>query len=430
MKVICTSPPADNSQDRSPPRLRRGNVRPSCGSSRRLGMPSGEATACSVDPPLVPRTEDLRGAGRIHPGRATALGQSPDGGVPPPVTTSSPQLDLRLRHARIPPSDPSCGWPRPPVSSGAVGPDPGRLSEPSPIGPSGEPMAILPAGRRIRDGPAPVRSETGAVGGYGTGGTAPTAPQPVPGAPRRAPGDMRQLRRVRFRARRAGHRGRRQRQRRDRRNVGYIDSAIIRSRIRVRYDAAYDLTPARQGRVLLCQVRLLRQPEQLRPGRGHRDVRPQGRSARGYDPQARGPQHSRSCRPTPSGQFPGRPSINYQEQSTYLEYAPSGTSRRSSRSPSGSSTRRSVRNTTASPTSMSAPSTPSWPNPNGTTRSSSAPTPRPAHTRASDGPCPLEPALLVFQRLSERLYFSGEFRDWIPVGGSTSPGTSSATASG
>ena len=27
----------------------------------------------------------------------------------------------------------------------------------------------------------------------------------------------------------------------------------------------------------------------------------------------------------------------------------------------------------------------------------------------------LEPGLLVFQRLSERLYFSGEFLDWIPV---------------
>jgi hypothetical protein len=27
----------------------------------------------------------------------------------------------------------------------------------------------------------------------------------------------------------------------------------------------------------------------------------------------------------------------------------------------------------------------------------------------------LEPAFLVFQRLTERLYFSGEFRDWIPV---------------
>src|SRR5262249_13543545 len=34
----------------------------------------------------------------------------------------------------------------------------------------------------------------------------------------------------------------------------------------------------------------------------------------------------------------------------------------------------------------------------------------------------LEPALLVFQRLSDRLYFSGEFRDWIPVGGSNFAG--------
>ena len=34
----------------------------------------------------------------------------------------------------------------------------------------------------------------------------------------------------------------------------------------------------------------------------------------------------------------------------------------------------------------------------------------------------LEPALLVFQRLTDRLYFSGEFRDWIPVGGSNFAG--------
>ncbi len=32
----------------------------------------------------------------------------------------------------------------------------------------------------------------------------------------------------------------------------------------------------------------------------------------------------------------------------------------------------------------------------------------------------LEPGLLAFQRLSERLYFVGEFRDWIPVHGTNS----------
>ena len=32
----------------------------------------------------------------------------------------------------------------------------------------------------------------------------------------------------------------------------------------------------------------------------------------------------------------------------------------------------------------------------------------------------LEPGLLAFQRLSERFYFLGEFRDWIPVNGSNS----------
>jgi hypothetical protein len=34
----------------------------------------------------------------------------------------------------------------------------------------------------------------------------------------------------------------------------------------------------------------------------------------------------------------------------------------------------------------------------------------------------LEPAVLVFQRLTERLYFNGEFRDWIPVGGTNFSG--------
>ena len=32
----------------------------------------------------------------------------------------------------------------------------------------------------------------------------------------------------------------------------------------------------------------------------------------------------------------------------------------------------------------------------------------------------LEPGILAFQRLSERFYFVGEFRDWIPVNGSIS----------
>src|SRR5205823_5370400 len=34
----------------------------------------------------------------------------------------------------------------------------------------------------------------------------------------------------------------------------------------------------------------------------------------------------------------------------------------------------------------------------------------------------LEPALLVFQRLTDRLYFSGEFRDWIPIQGTNYAG--------
>jgi hypothetical protein len=34
----------------------------------------------------------------------------------------------------------------------------------------------------------------------------------------------------------------------------------------------------------------------------------------------------------------------------------------------------------------------------------------------------LEPALLVFQRLTDRLYFDGELRDWIPVEGSNFAG--------
>src|SRR5262249_6860110 len=34
----------------------------------------------------------------------------------------------------------------------------------------------------------------------------------------------------------------------------------------------------------------------------------------------------------------------------------------------------------------------------------------------------LEPAFLVFQRLSDRLFFTGELRDWVPVGGSNFAG--------
>ena len=93
-------------------------------------------------------------------------------------------------------------------------------------------------------------------------------------------------------------------------NVGYIDSAIIRSRVRVRFDANYDDTSPDKAEFFYPKCGCFANPMTA--------LNPMTRSL--YDPHARGPQHAVGR--SGVSQFSGEPRINYQEVTTYLEYAP------------------------------------------------------------------------------------------------------------
>ena len=171
-------------------------------------------------------------------------------------------------------------------------------------------------------------------------------------------------------------------------------------------------------------MRVLREPDELldavqlpgrHEGRRRRRLRPQGPGPSALDGRSTG---------KPIDQYSGDPSINYQQQATYSEYAP-------------------VKHFSAfvevpvrfiNPTLVS--------NYKGfgdvnvgfkyafvaeTDRFYTFQTRLYAPTGAADrglgtGHVSLEPALLVFKRLSERVYFAGEFLDWIPVNGSNFAG--------
>jgi hypothetical protein len=207
-------------------------------------------------------------------------------------------------------------------------------------------------------------------------------------------------------------------------NVGYIDSAIIRSRIRVRYDSAYDFNSPDKAEFFYAKCGCFANPKNfLTNGM----FIPKNAFAMGYDPHARGPQHFPivpPANPAFSRGFTGDPSINYQELATYLEYAP-------------------VRNFSSFielPARFLNPTlVPNYygfsdlnlgfkyafvaqPNEYYTFQFRTyVPTGAPDRGLGTGHPT-LEPALLVFQRLTDRLYFSGEFRDWIPVDGSNFAG--------
>lgn len=203
-------------------------------------------------------------------------------------------------------------------------------------------------------------------------------------------------------------------------NVGYIDSAIIRSRVRVRFDANYGDTSPDKAEFIYPKCGCFANPLNfLQNGRFVKSYAYQN----GYDPKARGPQHPVFAG-LPASRFSGDPRVDYQEQSTYLEYAP-------------------VRNFSAfmelparfiNPTLVRDAAGFSdlnlgfkyafvaEPNEYYTFQFRTyTPTGAP-DLGLGTGHVSLEPAFLVFQRLSERLYFSGEFRDWIPVGGSNFAG--------
>src|SRR5262245_28047112 len=153
MKTLCTSPPRHNFQH--DPLRASGET----ASDRRVFIPhSGRHSEGSRMLMSILRFSQKQKsfvvlAGMILAGQ-TARGQFPDGGVPFPSTASRPQ-PTPAQATQIPPRDPSVRLAQTPQSpQGQSFSDlEGSVSEPMPIGPSGEP-SLMP----------------GAAGGYGTGG--------------------------------------------------------------------------------------------------------------------------------------------------------------------------------------------------------------------------------------------------------------------
>jgi hypothetical protein len=208
-------------------------------------------------------------------------------------------------------------------------------------------------------------------------------------------------------------------------NVGYIDSAIIRSRIRVRYDSAYDLNAPDKAEFFYAKCGCFANPKNfLLPGGV---FNPQAALAAGYDPRARGPQHFPIVppfNPAFTRSFGGDPRINYQELATYLEYAPARNFSSFIELPARFLDPTLVRNNYGfSDLNMGFKyAFVAEPDEYYTFQFRTYVPTGAADRGLGTGHPTLEPALLVFQRLTDRLYFSGEFRDWIPVAGSNFAG--------
>src|SRR5262249_42377113 len=106
---------------------------------------------------------------------------------------------------------------------------------------------------------------------------------------------------------------------------GYIDSAVIRTRFRQRYDAAYDMNTPDRAEFFYpkcgCFGNLQNFAQFL--SIGTRNGRPfingiDAARAAGWDPRALGPQHPAN-RPLAAGG--GQTRVDYQEISSYLEIA-------------------------------------------------------------------------------------------------------------
>jgi hypothetical protein len=201
-------------------------------------------------------------------------------------------------------------------------------------------------------------------------------------------------------------------------NVGYIDSAIIRSRFRQRYDTAYDLNSPDRGEFFYAKCGCFGNPVSFFNDNGQFRPIAQARQL-GFDRRALGPQHVTPRNPgaRPGLYYPGESRIDYQEIASYLEIAANARNSGFIELPArflnptlGKSTygfsdinlgfkHAFVAEPDAFYTFQFRTYVPTGSGEKGL-----------GTNHAS-----LEPGLLVFQRLSERLYFSGEFRDWIPV---------------
>jgi len=198
-------------------------------------------------------------------------------------------------------------------------------------------------------------------------------------------------------------------------NVGYIDSAIIRSRFRFRYDSAYDNNRPDRAEFFYPKCGCFGNVNNFLQVTTINGV-PTARIKPGspFDPRALGPQHPNN-RPMAAGG--GETRVDYQELSPYLEYAAnrrfSGFIELPARFINPTLNRNaygfSDLNLGFKYAFVAEPDrfytfqlrtylpTGSGERGLGTNHAS------------------IEPGVLVFQRLSERLYFSGELRDWIPV---------------
>ncbi len=209
-------------------------------------------------------------------------------------------------------------------------------------------------------------------------------------------------------------------------NVGYIDSAIIRSRFRLRFDAAYNLNSPDRGEYFYpkcgCFGNPMNSPGAIitDPTTGKPVFDTNRARQMGYDPRALGPQHimPKNPRNAPPGfQYPGDPRIDYQMVAPYLEYAPNARNSFFIETPARFLNPTLVKNAYG------------WSDMNLGFKHAFVANPDQFYTFQFRTYVPtgsgdrglgtnhasLEPGLLVFQRLSERLYFSGEFLDWIPV---------------
>ncbi len=199
-------------------------------------------------------------------------------------------------------------------------------------------------------------------------------------------------------------------------NAGYIDSAIIRSRFRMRYDDAFNLNSPDRAEYFYAKCGCFGNPMNLGvPG-----------FAKLYDQRALGPLRNQMSATHPGLNYSGETRINYQVAATLLRIRGESVDVDVHRDAGA------VRQFPVTDRPRPQPGqslqylwmvghesglqTPSSPNPIGSTRSSSGSMFRPARLKGLGTEHPsLEPGFLIFQRLSDRLYFSGELLDWIPV---------------
>jgi hypothetical protein len=204
-------------------------------------------------------------------------------------------------------------------------------------------------------------------------------------------------------------------------NAGYIDSAIIRSRFRMRYDSAYNLNSPDRAEYFYAKcgcfnfAPLLNTPGVV----GYKSI---------YDPRASGP-----LRPLQSGAvhpghaYAGEPRVNYQVAAPYFEYAVDRWTSLFIETPARF-------NNFQLPIVINNPAafhynTYGWSDMNLGFKRALIAEPNRFYTFQLRTYVPtgsgqkglgtdhasLEPGFLVFQRLTDRLYFSGELIDWIPV---------------